>query len=335
MTLLNDNVASMARASARNPQFVGNSACVEFLGSRIEAVSRRSCTVLIQGETGVGKELAARQIHTSSTRAAGPFVPLDCTTCSDTLFESQLFGHVKGAFTGAEQATLGFFRAADGGTLFLDEVGELTLPAQAKLLRCIQDRAVVPLGGVEPLPVNVRLIAATHRDLGEMAGRGRFRRDLYFRLSVVCVHVPPLRERRYDVALLAEHFLRQAADLYEEPTKTLSADAIEALEAYDWPGNVRELQNAVEHVCAFCPDRVVGASDLPRHVRTSPAKRQLGSDPTVIPLNEAERSLIAKALRAAGGNQTRAAGMLGVERHRLHRKILRYGLRSLTNRKRG
>ena len=293
-------------------------------------MGRRACTVLILGESGVGKELVARRIHAQSPRVAQPFVPVDCTAFSETLFESQLFGHVKGAFTGAEQATLGFFRAADRGTLFLDEIGELAPTAQAKLLRSIQDRAVVPLGGVKPLPVDVRILAATHRDLPEMVRAGRFREDLHFRLNVVRINVPPLRDRRDDIGLLAEHYLASFAELYQEPAKTLSAEALATLKSYHWPGNVRELHNAIEHACVFCGDRVVGVADLPSHVRPSGIAARPDVDPPPMSLEEAERRLIGRALRAAGGNQAEAARLLNFERHRLYRKISRYRLHSLT-----
>ena len=207
---------------------LGESPCMSRLRPLIEALSGRTCTVLINGETGTGKELVARHLHALGPRRLKPFIPVDCTALRDTLFESQLFGHTKGAFTGAEQSTLGFFRAADGGTLFLDEIGEMGLQVQAKLLRCIQDRAVVPLGGVEPIPVDVRIITATHRDLKAMVVRGEFRQDLYFRLNVVRIPVPPLRERGSDILMLAKHFLHQFAKTDGAPVKHLSPDATQA-----------------------------------------------------------------------------------------------------------
>ena len=319
--------------STAEPKFIGHSDCVDNLRSVLGSIARRDCTVLIQGESGAGKELVARAIHAQSRRANRPFVPVDCTAFSESLFESQLFGHVRGAFTGAEHATLGFFRAADGGTLFLDEIGELPLAVQAKLLRAIQERTVVPLGGTEPVAADVRVIAATHRNLAEMVADGRFREDLYFRINVVGLSVPPLRDRRDDVFRLAQHFLQQFAELYEEPTKKFSADALAVLRAYDWPGNVRELQNAIEHACVFCPDRTIPASNLPDTVRANPGMSQTATDPDVMSLEQSERLLIARALHATGGNQTRTARLLEIERHRLHRKIVQYDLESLTRRK--
>ncbi|UCG87908.1 MAG: sigma 54-interacting transcriptional regulator [Gemmatimonadota bacterium] len=309
--------------------------------SRIDAVSGRNCTVLICGESGAGKELVARHIHAASPRAAGPFITVDCTTLRDTLFESQLFGHVKGAFTGADHSTLGLFRAASGGTLFLDEVGELELHIQSKLLRCIEENAVLPLGAVEPIPVDVRIIAATHRDLREMARRGTFREDLYFRLDVVRLDVPPVRARRNDIIPLAEQFVAAHAALYEEPVKMLSPHVKAALRSHAWPGNVRELRNVIEHALAFANGECVTAADLPEVLRHAAPNHQpegrstngrrkngqtTGTRRRVVPLKVAERCLVKRALRATRGNQTRAAELLGVERHRLARLIRRHGL---------
>src|SRR3954454_11231778 len=202
---------------------------VSLLRARIELVAPRSATVLIEGETGAGKEVTARQIHALSPRAGRPFVPVDCTVFSTELMESQLFGHVKGAFTGPVSAALGFVRCADRGTLFLDEIGELPLAVQAKLLRCIQERTVVPVGGVDPIPVDLRIIAATHRDLAAMVREGRFRQDLYFRLNVVRLTIQPLRERRDEIRPLAKYFVDDIATAYDEPMKTLSPAAEAAL----------------------------------------------------------------------------------------------------------
>jgi len=333
MSPLKDNMPSIGRADASRTVMVGQSPGMRHLKRQIDAVGRRNCTVLLLGETGTGKELAARQIHAQSPRADQPFIPVDCATFSETLFESQLFGHVKGAFTGAERATLGFFRAADAGTLFLDEVGELPLASQAKLLRCIQDRAVVPLGAVESVGANVRIVAATHRDLAAMVRQGQFREDLYFRLNVVSLHVPPLRKRRDDILPLAEQFLEDLAETYEEPVCTLSAEAAAVLRSYDWPGNVRQLQNALEHACVFCNRCVIRVCDLPASLRPGRSAGHRDADPGVVPLSETERLAIARALRVADGNQSHAARMLGVERHQLRRKILRHGLQSFTKRR--
>jgi DNA-binding NtrC family response regulator len=310
------------------------------LRSQIELIAPRSATVLIEGETGVGKEVAARQIHSLSPRADRPFVPVDCTVFSTELMESQLFGHVRGAFTGAVAAALGFVRCADGGTLFLDEIGELPLMVQAKLLRTIQERIVVPVGGVEPIPVDLRIIAATHRDLAAMVREGKFRQDLYFRLNVVRLSIEPLRERRGEVLPLAQHFVDDIATAYAELPKSLSPAATNALVGYDWPGNVRELRNAIERAFLFCGDRMIDAAHLPSEIRdyvaTAAARSTLDvwTGPTFesdsIPsLAESERLLIARVLKATGGNQSDAARLLDIERHRLRRKIVAHGLEHL------
>ena len=306
------------------------------LRAQIELVAPRSATVLIEGETGVGKEVAARQIHALSPRAGKPFVPVDCTVFSTELMESQLFGHVKGAFTGAVAAALGFVRCADGGTLFLDEIGELPLFVQAKLLRCIQERMVVPVGGVEPIPVDLRIVAATHRDLAAMVRAGTFRQDLYFRLNVVRLSIRSLRERRGEILPLAQHFLHEIAIAYSEPPKSLSSAAHDALLRYDWPGNVRELRNAIERAFLFCGDRTIDVPHLPAEIRDTPAvaATDVWTTPSFesdsIPsLAEAERLLIARVLKVTGGNQSDAARLLDIERHRLRRKIMLHGLEHL------
>lgn len=305
------------------------------LRSRVQAVAHRRCTVLIQGETGTGKELVARHIHAGSRRRGGPFVPVDCSTLPQTLFESQMFGHMKGAFTGAQQNTLGFIRSADGGTLFLDEIGELPLAAQAKLLRCLQERVVVPVGASKPVNVDVRLIAATHRDLRAMVKRGEFRQDLYYRIDVVKIPTPPLRERIEDIPALMEHFISELAELYGERTKRIGPGVIEAVARYGWPGNVRELSNAVEHAYILSKQDQIVLTDLPNAVtKASQSETQTSLRQDVqglTTLAQAEAELIARALRASGGNQSKASELIGIERHRLHRKIVRYGLEDMTH----
>jgi DNA-binding NtrC family response regulator len=316
----------------------GTAADASPLQAQIKLIAPRSATVLIEGETGAGKEVAARQIHNLSPRAANPFVPVDCTVFSSELMESQLFGHVKGAFTGAVAAALGFVRCADRGTLFLDEIGELPLAVQAKLLRCIQERTVVPVGGVEPIPVDLRIIAATHRDLAAMVREGRFRQDLYFRLNVVRLTIQPLRERCDEILPLAHHFVDDIATAYEESSKTLSPAAEAALMRYDWPGNVRELRNAIERAFLFCADRTIDVIHLPEEVRAAAETLHIEgavADPRTFGLEsvprlvDAERMLIARVLSLTGGNQSDAARLLDIERHRLRRKIVSYGLEDL------
>ncbi|MBL0869159.1 MAG: sigma-54-dependent Fis family transcriptional regulator [Phycisphaerales bacterium] len=337
-----EGVASGAEGSAFSSggvggagRLVGESPAMGRLRKLVKAVAMKDCTVLVRGESGTGKELIARTVHEESRRATGPFVAVDCTGLRDTLLESQLFGHVKGAFTGAEQNTLGFIRAADGGTLFLDEIGELEPKTQAKLLRVIQERSVVPLGSVKPIPVNVRILAATHRDLKKMVTHGQFREDLYFRLDVVTVHAPTLGERKTDIVLLAEHFLKQVAELYEEPVKSISPEARKVLEAYAWPGNVRELANAIEHAVVFCKGSSIDVLDLPERVRgigagNAGAALDLADGP-IITLEAAEKGLIVRALKASNGNQSRAAALLSIDRRRLYRKVRLYGLNHLVS----
>jgi DNA-binding NtrC family response regulator len=329
--------ATIAERKACGPRLVGDSASVRELRAAIETVAPRSATVLLEGETGVGKEVAAREIHVRSPRAARPMIPVDCTAFSSHLIESQLFGHVKGAFTGAMSAALGFIRCADGGTVFLDEIGELPLSVQSKLLRCLQERSVVPVGCSEAIPVDVRVIAATHRDLAQMVRDGTFRQDLYFRLNVVRLTIRPLRERREDILLLARQFLADVAILYDEPAKALAPAAAELLTRYDWPGNVRELRNAIERAFLFCSDRTLESLHLPSEIRdfcrahsaeTGPFE-EAGADSAIPSLAESERQLIARVLKVTRGNQSDAARLLDVERHRLRRKIVQHGLEHL------
>ncbi|MAE66205.1 MAG: hypothetical protein CMJ18_18195 [Phycisphaeraceae bacterium] len=296
------------------------------LRSTIDAVARRECRVLIVGESGTGKELVARHVHWRSGRRDGPFVPVECTAIPESLIESQLFGHVKGAFTGANENAPGAFRAADGGTLFLDEIGDVPLHLQAKLLRCIEQSEVVPVGDVMPIPVDARIVTATNRDLGDLVRSGRFRSDLYYRLRVVTIRVPSLRERPGDIGALARHRLEALAARYREPPRSVGPTAASLLEAYHWPGNVRELFNALEHACVLAPRAVIERDDLPDEIRDAPS----ADDPQPRSLAAGQRDIIARALKQAGGNQSRAARMLHMERHRLHRMIVRYGLQDLT-----
>jgi two-component system response regulator HydG len=317
------------REKASHTPMVGEHPTMRRLRELVAAVGRRECTALIRGESGTGKELLARQIHLAGPRATGPFVPVDCSTLRDSLLESQLFGHVRGAFTGAACNTLGFFRAADGGTIFLDEIGELLPEAQARLLRCLQERAVVPLGTFRAIPINVRIIAATHRPLAEMVRQNAFRIDLYFRLNVVALEIPPLRDRNEDIPLLAEQFLGDMARIYDEPPHKISPAAMKRLTEYDWPGNVRELRNVLERACALTQNTTLTVDDLPSEVTARPAESVPTVAKAIASLAESERQAIASALRANGGNQSRTALALQVERHRLARMIHRHGLQSL------
>jgi transcriptional regulator with PAS, ATPase and Fis domain len=322
--LKNDGKCADQSAPAEEP-LIGASPAMGWLKEVAARAAKRPSTVMILGETGTGKEMLARYIHHRSPRAAKPFVPVDCTGFSETLFESQLFGHVRGAFTGAVRDTLGFVRAADGGTLFLDEIGELAPALQAKLLRVLQDRRVVPVGASRSYPVDIRVISATHRDLNLMAAGGRFRQDLLFRLQVITINVPPLRQRREDIRALAEDFLIRQAHINQEPVKPLCPTALAALESYSWPGNVRELFNALEQASVVADGDQIALADLPSPIRT-PIQRPSASD---MNLNEMIRRQITEALTRSRYRRAYAASLLGIERRRLNRFIAKFGI-SLT-----
>ncbi|HEX4340107.1 MAG TPA: sigma 54-interacting transcriptional regulator [Polyangiaceae bacterium] len=291
-------------------------------------------TVLILGETGVGKEVIAEQIHRWSTRAQGPFVRLNCASLPETLLESELFGHERGAFTGADRRKIGYLEGAQGGTLFLDEIGELPLAVQVKLLNVLENREVRRLGGTQEHPIDVRVLSATHRDLQSEVAAGRFREDLYYRLSAFSLSVPPLRERLADIALLAEMFARESARRAGRPGAVFEPSTIAALARHPWPGNVRELKNAMEHAVVLADGGRIGAEHLPESVRRREAPVPVGG-PAAVPaagtvkdkLADLERRSIEEALAAENGNQTRAARRLGMSRRALIYKIEKYGLR--------
>jgi two-component system NtrC family response regulator len=318
-----DPVHAPPRRAFRHVNLIGNSLAMSELKSVAATIAARQCTVMILGETGTGKEMVARYLHANSERAAAPFIPVDCSVLSDALFASEMFGHVRGAFTGAMRDSLGFVRSADGGTLFLDEIGELTPPLQAKLLRVIQERCVVPVGESQPQPVNFRLIVATHRDLSAMVREGAFRQDLYFRLNVMVTTLPPLRERLEDILPLANHFLQAQADLYGEARRQLSNDAAATLLRYSWPGNVRELANAMEsaHVLAQGPQ--IEPSDLPIRVQTPVPDTD--TTPQLC-LADVERRTIAEALRRTDYCKAAASRLLGINIQRLNRRIQRLSI---------
>jgi two-component system response regulator HydG len=293
-----------------------------------ETVAPTDSTILISGESGTGKEVLARYIHSLSERADASFHSINCGALPESLLESELFGHVKGAFTGAVKDKEGLLVAAKGGTFFLDEVGEMSPATQVKLLRALQEREVIPVGSTEPVAVDVRLIAATNRDLEEEIRRGKFRSDLYYRLNVIALHLPPLRERREDVALLARHFIEQLA-AKEGPgaAKTLAEETLEVLQRYDWPGNVRELENALERAVVLTSGDLLLPSALPAAVREPPPQRVVSEAPAANPSMEViERAYILWVLQAEGGNKTKAAEVLGIDPSTLYRKLHRYGI---------
>jgi DNA-binding NtrC family response regulator len=289
-----------------------------------DVVALTDSTVLIEGESGTGKEVLAHYIHDASPRVNGPFLSINCGALPETLLESELFGHVKGSFTGAVRDKQGLFAAARGGTFFLDEVGEMPPSLQVKLLRVLQQREVIPVGATEALPVDVRIIAATNRDLEEEVRRGNFRSDLFYRLNVIAIELPPLRERRDDLILLIDRFLQDLAGEGGEP-KALAAEAMDAVMVYKWPGNVRELQNALEHACVMCRGSLIEAAHLPERItrrkREPLVAEKAEPNPT---LDLVERAYIMFVLEAEGGNKTRAAEALGIDPSTLYRKLSRY-----------
>jgi len=288
----------------------------------VARVANLDSTILIQGETGSGKELVARAIHFASERAANRFVVVDCTALPESLFESEVFGHERGAFTGAVAARRGLLETAAGGTCFLDEVGELSASLQAKLLRALQERAVRRVGGNDWIPVDVRIVAATNRDLRKRVDDGAFREDLYYRLNVVTVTVPPLRERPEDIPLLSQHFLQKYAAASRKAIHGFARETLAILTAYHWPGNVRELEHAVERAVALSSATVIMPDDLPAQTRQQPGP-DLRLPVGRMTLEEAKQWYVARVLQEAGGNKVRAAEILGIDRATLYRILKR------------
>jgi DNA-binding NtrC family response regulator len=311
----------------RYGEIIGKSPLMQDIYRVIEAVSGNKSNVLLHGENGTGKELVARTIHSKSPLAERPFLAVNCGALAETLLESQLFGHRKGAFTGAVEDHDGVFQAAEGGTLFLDEISEIPLALQVKFLRAIQEKEVTPLGSTRPIQVDFRLIAATNRDLEEALHQGSFRTDLYYRLNVVSIDLPPLRDRREDIPLLVDHFVAEFSRSYGVEPKRVTPEAMGRIEAYSWPGNIRELQNVIERAFALSTDPVIGEHDLPPRLLAPPSGPTLGepfSEP--LPFDELEKLNILAALRKSGGNKNEAARLLQIDRQRLYRKIEKYGI---------
>ncbi len=326
----NQRLRRELRSAERQRSLVGNSAAAQRVYELMRQVSNTRTNVLISGESGTGKELVARAIHAASERRDKPFVAVNCGAIPDNLLESELFGHVKGAFTGAIQNKSGLFDVADGGTLFLDEIGDMSLRTQAKVLRALQEQAFEPVGG-STLRVDVRVITATNKDLEKEIAEGRFREDLYFRLNVVPLRVPALRERAEDIPLLASHFIERFSRQYGR-VKRLSADAIETLKTYRWPGNVRELRNVMERLVILVAGDTVTRTELPASLRGGRGLAPEPPDGGARSLKEGreqfERRFILHKLQEAGGNVLRAAELLGLERSNLYRKMRAYGIRS-------
>ena len=324
------------RASQGLGSMIGRSAEMEKLYRILSKVAQSTHPVLILGESGTGKELVARTIHAYGPNAQKPFLPVDCGSLVPTLIESELFGYVKGAFTGANRSKDGLLVSAEGGTVFLDEIGELSLDLQAKLLRALQEKEVRPVGATHRIPIKARIVAATNRDLATMVEKGTFRKDLFYRLNVVNLRLPALRDRREDIPLLAAHFLDRISR--EHSTKfTLSDEALRTMMRHDWPGNVRELENAVERACALSSGPVLHLGDLPTQLQqeglaahraaaaAGEAERE-GEAQQVTPLAEMERQAILGAIRALNGDKLQAAKLLGIGKTTLYRKLKEYGI---------
>jgi DNA-binding NtrC family response regulator len=329
---LRQEVSRLRQSGAGRVEIVGGSDGLKLAMSRLERAAKASAsTVLLHGETGSGKELMARFLHEKSARAAGPFVELNCSAIPEQLLESELYGHERGAFTDAKRFKKGLFELADRGTLFLDEIGEMAPQLQAKLLRVLETRTFRRVGGGADITVDVRVVAATHRDLAKLVSEGRFREDLYFRLNVVPVHVPALRERVADIPPLAEHFVARFCRELGRPTARLHPAALERLQGYRWPGNVRELRNVIERVLLLEADDEIRPEHLPPEMSGHAALAGGAAiDPfpagAVRPLAELEKMAIEHALRVCEGNKTRAASLLGIARQTLRTKLKEYAI---------
>ncbi len=314
-------------------KLIGESRAMMKVYDLVHRVSRTDSSVLLTGESGTGKELVARALHSESARADMPFIAINCAAVPANLLESELFGHVRGAFTDAKTSRKGLFERANKGTVLLDEIGEMPMEMQPKLLRVLQERRVRPVGGSVEIPFDTRILAATNRDLETDVEEGRFREDLYYRLNVVEIHVPPLRARGHDILLLAQHFLGEISERMGKPVQGISSDAAKKLLDYDWPGNVRELENAIERAVTLTQFDQLTVNDLPERVskhegtRISPVDVDAGQ---VLTLQELEKRYIERVLKAVGDNKTRAAKLLGLDRRTLYRKLERYEKREKT-----
>jgi two-component system response regulator AtoC len=310
----------------RFEEILGTNAAMLKMCELVARVADTETTVLVTGESGTGKELVAKALHTKSGRKEGPFVAINCAAMPESLLESELFGHVRGAFTDARNARAGLFIKASKGTLFLDEIGEMPAGMQAKLLRALQERTVRPVGGDQEQPFDARIIAATNRDLETEVEEKRFREDLFYRINVVRIHVPPLRGRGSDILLLAQHFLERYAAQSRRPVVGMTTGAADKLLSYPWPGNVRELQNCIERAVALAQFEQIGVEDLPEKIKDFKNARISieSNDPSeLLPMDEVERRYILKVLEAVGGNKTLAAQVLGFDRRTLYRKLER------------
>jgi two-component system response regulator HydG len=328
--LRTENIALKERLGDRFDfsRIIGRSAGMKALMETLAMVAPTDATVLIMGESGTGKEVVANAIHHNSSRAGQPFIKVSCAALPETLLESELFGHEKGAFTGAVARREGRFELAHRGTIFLDEVGEMSPATQTKLLRVLQERAFEPLGSARTIQVDIRVLAATNRELGAQVKEGRFREDLFYRLNVVPLTVPPLRERKEDIPLLADHFLSLFREKNRKPIRAISGKALDLLMRYEWPGNIRELENSMERAVIMARDEVIVPADLPLQIQMLSREEGITEFgiPSGISLDEMERALIVKTLEDAGGNRTRTAEILGINRRTLQNKLKQYVL---------
>ncbi|MGO9146656.1 MAG: sigma-54-dependent transcriptional regulator, partial [Desulfomonilia bacterium] len=309
-------------------QLIGNSTLMLKLKEKIAVVGPTDASIIIDGETGTGKDLVARAIHHHSQRATNVFMPVDCGAIAESVIENELFGHERGAFTGAHTSTLGLIRSADNGTLFLDEVGELSQTMQVKLLRTIQEREVRPIGGNKSFPVDVRIIAATNKNLSEEVAKGKFREDLFYRLNVVHIHVPPLREHKEDIPLLVRYFIKSFGTDFST-IKDISRDAVSLLENYNWPGNVRELANAIRRATALGTGERIIPGDLPSHLCPAHEAARMYTPPPDGTLESYEKVAIINALELSGGNRKKASEILKIGEATLYRKIAKYRIESV------
>jgi Nif-specific regulatory protein len=326
--LLADNVRLQEELKERfrPANIIGNSKAMRNVYDQIAQVAKSDITVLIRGESGTGKELVANAIHYNSPRAGKPFVKVNCAALPETLLESELFGHERGAFTGAISSRRGRFELADGGTIFLDEVGDFTPATQVKLLRVLQEREFERVGATTTLKANVRVIAATNRDLEALIETGQFRQDLYYRLNVFPIHVPPLRERRADIILLADHFVEKYARVNGKSVRRISTPAIDMLMAYHWPGNVRELENCVERAVLLSEDDVIHGHHLPPSLQTAEASGTAHVGTLQATLDNVERELLLDALKSARGNKAKAARALGISERLMGLRVRKHGV---------
>jgi two-component system response regulator HydG len=306
---------------------VAHSAGMKKVIDLVRRAAAADAPVLLSGESGTGKELLARALHAASPRSSGPFLAINCSAIPETLLESQLFGHRRGAFTDAREDRRGLFLEAQGGTLLLDEIGDMPAALQGKILRALQEKEVHPVGAPTPVRVDVRIVAATHRDLEALVAEGRFRHDLYYRLNVIAIRVPPLRERMEDLVPLIAHFLEKHGRRLGRANRTLAPEAMEALRRHHWPGNARELENAIERALVLGRDDVLWLEDLPETLRARPAVFTGAAGGPPRPLFEVERDHILRTLRLAHGNKAAAARLLGLDRKTLYRKLELYGMR--------